>query len=149
MNLGTSALALLLEAWAAETLGINTYEHQPTVLSEALPLVICEIQTDRAAPREDQLEGFGAFEQTYIRARVAQLMLMVTPEPSWTATQSLYGYVDNLAESIGKDPTLGGRVPKTSRFFEASYTPPEVQHADGTVARAATFQMLVGETKGA
>lgn len=144
MNLTTEQLATALESWAAETLGINTVEHAPTRLSDVLPLVICEVKTDRRADRDDQLPGVATYQQTYVRARRADLLLMVSPDDSWAATQILYGYVDDLASAL-LEPTLGGRVHTASPYYEASYDPPEVQYADGTTARAATFSITIGE----
>lgn len=145
MNISTKLLASRLEAWAASVTGMNTYEHQPTSLAKALPLVICEIQTDARAAKVPNLPGLGQYEQALVRARLAELMLMVTPEPSWTASQALYDAVDALAESIPQDQTLGGRVHVASKLYEATYTPPEIQHQDGTVARVARFRVYVGE----
>lgn len=142
--LTTVELATELEQWAASVLNINTVEHAPTTLIEVLPLVICEVRGDRRADRDDQLPGVATYQQTYVRARRAELLLMVSPEDSWAATQVLYDYVDALGKAL-LDPTLGGRVPAASPYYEASYDPPEVQYADGTTARAATFSVTIGE----
>lgn len=145
MNLSTTDLALALEAWAAATCGFNTEEHQPTVLSEALPLVICEIKSDDRSERATQIPRLGPYEQTLVRMRTAELQLMVDPEPSWTASQGLYVAVDALAAALREDDTLGERVHMASKRYGASYDPPEIQHQDGTVARLARFTMYVGE----
>jgi hypothetical protein len=144
MNLTTTQLATALESWAAGVLTINTVEHAPTRLQEVLPLVICEVKGDRRADRDDQLPGIATYQQSYVRARRAELLLMVSPEDSWAATQTLYDYVDLLGAAL-LEPTLGGRVHTASPYYEASYDPPEVQYADGTTARAATFSLTIGE----
>ena len=143
-TLTTIELATKLEEWASATLGINTVEHAPTRLQDVLPLVICEVKGDRRADSDDQLPGVATYQQTYVRARRAELLLMVSPEDSWAATQALYDYVDALGKAL-LEPTLGGRVPTASPYYEASYDPPEVQYADGTTARAATFTVTIGE----
>lgn len=145
MNLGTTALAQAVEAWAAGVAGFNSEAHQPTVLAEALPLVICEIKGDARAERAPQIPGLGPYEQTLVRSRTAELLLMVPPEPSWTASQLLYDAVDLLAGALKADQTLGARVHMASKRYDASYDPPEIRHQDGTVARAARFVMYVGE----
>lgn len=145
MNIGTKDLALALEAWAAGVIGFNTEAHEPTSLAEALPIVICEVKDDVRAAKSSNLPGLGQYEQTLVRARTAELMLLHHPEPSWTASQNLYDAVDELAVSITRDPTLGQRVHVASKYYEASYDPPEIQYQDGTRARFATFRMFVGE----
>lgn len=145
MNLTTEQLATAMEAWAAEVLGINTVEHAPTNLLEVLPLVICEIKRDTRANSDADLPTVPGYQQTYVRARRAELLLMYNPENSWTATQALYSYVDDLGQAVLDDITLGGRVHRASPFYEASYDPPEVQYADGTTARAAVFAITIGE----
>lgn len=149
MNLGTEQLAVNMEEWAAAVLSINTVEHPPTSLSQALPLVVGEVLADRRSDREAKTPGIAPYQQVLVRARDVVLLLMVSPEPSWDATRALYGYVDELAESLRLDPTLGGRVHQASTLYEASYDPPEVEYQDGTVARAATFQLTVSELIGA
>lgn len=144
----TETLASSLEAWAADLLSINTVEHAPTSLSDALPLVVSEITNDSRASSQANLPAVGTYQQTHVRARIVRLLLMVTPEPSWDATKLLYGYVDTIGAEILRDPKLGGRVETTSPFYEASYDPPEVQYEDGTVARAATVTLTIGETTG-
>lgn len=141
----TKDLATSMESWAAEVLTFNTYEHQPNSIAKALPLVLCEIQDDERAASNAQLTEISNFQQALVRGRVAELLLMIDPEPTWTASQILYDAVDDLAESIRRDSTLGGRVYKASPFYTARYTPPEVRHADGTIARVATFRVTVGE----
>lgn len=145
MNLTTVQLATELEEWAAAVLSINTVEHAPTRLTEVLPLVICEIKADSRRDSDPEIPTIGNFQQTYVRARRADLLLMVDPTDSWVATQALYNYVDGLAQAILDDITLGGRVHRASPYYDATYDPPEVQYADGTTARAATFSMSIGE----
>jgi hypothetical protein len=145
MNVSTTALAQALETWAAGVTTFNSYPEQPTSISKALPLVICEIQDDTRTNKSVQIPGLGQYQQALVRARAAELLLCIDPEPSWTASQALYAAVDALAASITDDQTLGGVVMAASKFYDASYTPPEREFADGTVARAATFRMYIGE----
>lgn len=145
MNVSTKDLATALEAWASAVTDLNAEAHAPTRLSDAFPLVICEIKADVRTNKLSTLPGLGQYEQTLVRARTAELLLMVDPEPSWTASQGLYDYVDTLANEITRDQTLGGRVHVASKFYDASYDPPEAEYQDGTVARIATFRMYVGE----
>lgn len=145
MKLTTEQLATRVDQWAAEALGINTVEHEPDSLANALPLVVSAIKRDGRTSADPSLPGLGAYQQTYVRYRGVEMLLLVTPEPTWDATKLLYGYVDTLAESILRDRTLGGRVHTTSPLYEAGYDPPEVQYQDGTVARAATMTITIGE----
>lgn len=147
-NISTTDLALTLEDWAAEVTGFSHYAHMPTSILEALPLVICEIQRDLRGDRDVDLPQVSNFQQAYVRARRATLLLMCDPEPSWTSSQVLYDAVDLLAEALRTDSTLGGRVYQASPKYEAGYTPPEVEHADGTKTRVASFEVTVGELIG-
>lgn len=141
----TRDLALALEAWAAAVLDINTFPEDPNEISKAMPVVVCAIQSKVKAASVADLEDLGRFQQTYVKAWTAELMLMVAPEPVHDATQTLYDYTDDLEEAIRDDPTLGGRVHRAARPVQASFDPPEIQHQDGTIARVATFTMTVGE----
>ena len=145
MNLTTTQLADAVDAWVAETLAINTFNHQANRLSENLPLVVSSIQTDARAAANPAFPHLGNYQQTFVRTRVVEVLLLVEPEPSWDATQLLYGYVDTLAAAILRDDSLGGRVHTTSKLYDASYDPPEVEYSDGTVARAATMTLTIGE----
>lgn len=145
MNVSTKDLATRLETWAAGVTGFNSYPNQPTSIAKALPLVICEVQDDARTNKSAQIPGLGQYQQALVRARAAELLLCIDTEPSWTASQALYDAVDALADAITDDPTLGGQVMTASRFYDAGYTPPEREFADGTVARAATFRMYIGE----
>lgn len=150
----TKDVALACEQWAAATAAFNSYEHAPRELLEALPLVVSEVKGDRVVEAA-AAQGMGqlAYQQTYMRVWSVELLLLVqpgnTPEETWTATQTLSVAVDKLGAALrGPDKTLGGRVDVASPLYEASYDPPEVEYADGTVARAATFRMNVGELTG-
>jgi len=143
--MNTTDLAQSLEVWAADVTSFSHYEHAPTEIRKALPLVICEITGDSRTARNPNLPQLSGYQQAYVRSRVAELQLMVYPEDSWTASQALYEAVDLLGESLRADPTLGGRVYQASPFYEATYNPPEVEYADGTVARIARLQITVGE----
>lgn len=141
----TKDLATALEEWAAEVTGMSHYEHMPTSIQQALPLVIAEIQDDVQNETHIDLPELSGYQQALVRGRRAELLLMVHPEPSWTVSQILYDAVDDLGLSLRRDPRLGGRVYTASPFYTAGYTPPEVRHADGTIARVASFRMTVGE----
>lgn len=143
----TKDLATSLEQWAAENTVFEHYEHMPQSIDKALPLVICEIQDDSRRADNPDLPELSGFQQAYVRGRVAELLLMSDPETpdSWTASQVLYDAVDDLAVALRDDPTLGGRVKQASPYYTASYNPPVVQHADGTIARVARFRITVGE----
>lgn len=147
-NITTQNLALTLEDWASDVTGFSHYAHMPTSILEALPLVICEVQRDIRADREADLPQVSNFQQAYVRVRRATLLLMCDPEPAWTSSQVLYDAVDLLAEALRTDTTLGGRVYQASPKYEAGYTPPEVEHADGTKSRVASFDITVGELVG-
>lgn len=141
----TPQLSQNLEEWAAAVLGINAFDHMKDRLDEQIPLVICELQADRRGPTDPDLPGFASYQQTLVRARRAELLLMVAPEPSQTATDTLQGYIDQLGAALLSDATLGRRVTTASKFYDATYNPPLVRHADGTIARAARFRITVGE----
>lgn len=143
----TTDLATRLELWAASVVpALNTYPNQPPELGKALPIVICEVRRKRRSTSREMSKL--QYQQTAVRLWVVSLLLMVTPEPAWTASQALYGMVDDLEDALVKDSTLGGRVPTCEKDVEATFEPPEVQHADGTVARVATLQLTVGEQVG-
>ena len=143
----TKDLATALEQWVAEHTVFQHYEHMPEYISKALPLVICEIQDDSRRDDNSELPNLSGYQQAYVRGRVAELLLMSDPEDpdSWSASQVLYDAVDDLATALRDDPTLGGRVKQASAYYTASYSPPVVQHADGTIARRAAFRITVGE----
>ena len=145
MNISTKQLALNLEEWVAEVAGFNAEPNKPARLSDALPLVLCSIISDARVASSTQVPGLGQYEQALVRVRTADLLLMVSPEPDWTADQALYDAVDILAAAIPNDQSLGGRVHVASKYYETSYDPPEAEYQDGTVARIATFRMYVGE----
>lgn len=145
MNLTTIQLAEAVDEWVAATLTIHTYNHEVNTLREQLPIVVSSVQSDARQNSNQSFPHLGNYEQTYVRTRVVQVLLLVEPEPSWDATQLLYGYVDTLAAAILRDNTLGGRVHTTSQLYDASYDPPEVEYSDGTVARAATMTLTIGE----
>jgi hypothetical protein len=56
---------------------------------------------------------------------------------------------DALGDALNKDNTLGGRVKFASPDYDVSFSPPEFEYADGTIARAATMSIVVGEQRGA
>lgn len=141
----TQQVAEALEAWATDTVdGLSSYGHQPEELAKALPLVICEVKRNRVTKTDADLPG-GAYQQVNVRTWNASLMLLVSPDPTWTASTQLYAMVDALGAALRADSTLGGRVAMAAPVYDATYDPPEVEHSDGTVARMATFLFTVGE----
>lgn len=143
----TTDLMRACELWAASVIpALNTYDHEPPSLGEALPLVVADIKTDAVQDGASELPGVAAYQQTYVRARTVDLLILVSPEPAWTAAQVLYGYVDALGAALRKDQRLGNRVEAASPFYEATYDPPEVEWTDGTIARQVTFRISAGET---
>lgn len=142
--MNTAELALALEAWASSVVPeLNSYPERPAHIADALPLVICEVRVDRV--RHEGETGVFAFEQTNLRMREADLLLMVLPTDPWTDSQRLYNMVDALSQALRDDYSLGGRVVWASPEYDVSYDPPEMEHPDGTVARAATFRVTIGE----
>lgn len=142
----TKEIATAVEAWASSTVtGLNSYPAPPESLGEALPLVIAEVRNRRRRRTGEDREGFQQFQQTAARIWSVQLLILVDPNPEWTASQTLYDITDDLEEAIRKDSTLGGRIPFADSDLDVSFDPPEVEHADGTVARAATMTITIGE----
>lgn len=143
----TLTVAQGVEAWAASVVpALNTYDSPPEELDSALPLAIAEVVNDNVSSGDSKLPGMGAYQQTSLRFWEIDLVLLVTPEPRWTASHVLYGYVDELGKSLRKDPRLGGRVQAASPYYNASYDPPEVEYQDGTIARQVTIRLVVGTT---
>jgi len=143
----TKDIALQLEAWVADVTGFSSYPDEPRSIQKALPLVISEVLAQRVTmDPEPKLPGIGNYQQQILKVWEMQLMLMVDPTGNtWNASQALYDAIDALETSVKKDPTLSGRVYIASPLTDTSYDPPEVEHADGTVARQATFLITVGE----
>ncbi len=138
-----------VEAWAVATVpALSSYAHAPEQLSEALPMVLAEVQTDAVSDTEGQLPGMAKYQQTFIRAWSVDLIILSPPDPAWTASQALYGYVDALGAALLAEVVLDDNV-VMAQFYVASYDPPEVEYADGTVARQVTVRVTVGETIGA
>lgn len=143
----TLEVAQGVEAWASSVIPVlNTYASAPEELDKALPLAISEVINDNVSSDDGSLPGMGAYQQTNLRFWEIDLVLLVTPEPRWTASHVLYGYVDELGKSLRKDPRLGGRVEAASPYYNASYDPPEVEYQDGTIARQVTIRLVVGTT---
>lgn len=144
----TVEVARAVEEWAASVTGVtSSFDHPPEQLDRSLPIVIAEVQSKR---RERNPENFleRAYQQVSVRTWGVDLLLLVSPDPAWTASQSLYDYVDALEASLYADNTLGSRVGFADRLVDASFDPPEIEFTDGTVARLATFTMSVGEQVG-
>lgn len=137
-----------VESWAVATVpALSSYDHPPEELDQALPMVLAEVQTDSQQDAEAQLPGMAQYQQTLIRAWAIDLIILASPDPAWTASHALYGYVDALGLAILQGVVIGDNV-VMSQFYVANYDPPEVEYADGTVARQVTVRITVGETIG-
>lgn len=140
----TTELMQALEGWATDAIpGMQTFPDDPTSLDKPFPLVVADAKRERVVSSEPG--GFQQYEQTRLRIWSVELWLMVDPEEAWVAQQELYDYVEKLGLAMRRDKTLGGRVQFASPEYDASYEPSEVEYPDGTVARAATFRITVGE----
>lgn len=141
----TTDIAKACEEWAAEAAGLNSsFDYPPESLNKALPLVIAEVQRKVRNSRPPNFPN-RVFQHTTLRIWTVELTLLVSPDPAWTASQSLYTQIDSLEDALFQDATLGGRVAFAETEVDASFDPPEVEFTDGTVARQATFLMTVGE----
>jgi len=146
----TEEVAKAMEAWAAAVVPeLNTYEHAPREIRKALPLVLAEVQRKRKRKLGTDEANFQQyqFQQTSVNVWTVDLLIMVDPVDSWTASQVLYDMTDRLGDALGKDPTLDQRVSFASEDYEVSFDPPEFEYADGTIARVATFTATVGHQK--
>ena len=144
-----------VELWAVavtesveELVDLSSYDHPPDDLNEAMPLVICEVQRKMRSAKS-QAGGMSfqqtQYEQIAAKAWEVELMILVPPNPAWDASYRLYDYIDALGDALKRDATLGERVSFASKDYEASFDPPEVEYQDGTVARAATMTVHIGE----
>jgi hypothetical protein len=141
----TEEVARALEEWAAEAASLtSSFDYPPEELSKALPLVIAEVKRKQRqqAPQQFQQQ---TYQQATVRVWTAEVVLLVSPDPAWTASRSLYTLVDTLESALYVDPTLGDRVGFADKTIDASFDPPEIEFSDGTVCRQATFNMTVGE----
>lgn len=148
----TEQIALAVEAWAVSVIPeLNSYEHAPRSILQAMPLVIAEVQ--RKAHEElsvsEAVFQQHKFQQTSVNTWNVDLLVMVDPADPWNASKILYNMTDTLGDSIAHDPSLGQRVSFASGDYEVSFDPPEFEYADGTIARVATLSITVGEQKGA
>jgi hypothetical protein len=147
----TVEVAKAAEAWAVSVIDdLNSYEHAPRSILQAMPLVIAEVQ--RKQHREINVSGSGfqqySYQQTAVNEWNVDLLFLVDPSDAWNASQVLYQMTDKLGDALGKDLTLGQRVDFASGDYEISFDPPEFEYADGTIARAATMSIVIGEQKG-
>lgn len=146
--MNTLEVIQIVEAWAVETVpDLSSYDHPPEELDQALPMVLAEVITNAQADANQQLPGMAQYQHTFIRTWAIDLIVLISPDPAWTASHTLYGYVDALHDAVTEGVRLGDNV-VMSQFYTASYDPPEVQLNDGTVARQVTFRVTVGETIG-
>lgn len=147
--MNTLAMVQAVEAWAIATIpALTSYDYPPEELSTALPLVMCEVQADSTQDGDPKVPGMGEYQQTFLRAWEVDLIILASPDPAWTASHALYGYVDDLADALRRGVRLADSV-VLSQYYEASYNPPEVEFADGTQARQVTVTVTVGEVIGA
>ena len=151
MAKSTTDIAQAVEAWAAEVIpGLNHYDHAPRSLLQAMPLVLAEVQRkthQELSVNEATFQQY-QFQQTSVSIWNVNLMFLVDPSDAWNASQILYNMTDTLGDAISKDPTLGQRVSFASGDYEVSFDPPEFEYADGTIARAATMSIVVGDQRG-
>jgi hypothetical protein len=148
----TEEVAKAAEAWAASVIpDLNSYEHAPRSILQAMPLVIAEVQRKQHQEIDVSRSDFQqySFQQTAVNAWEVDLLFLVDPSDAWTASQVLYDMTDTLGDAIALDQTLGQRVSFASSDYEVSFDPPEFEYADGTIARVATMSIVVGEQKGA
>jgi hypothetical protein len=146
--MNTLEVVQAVEAWATTLIPeLSSYDHPPEALTEALPMVLAEVQVNALADASDQLPGVAQYQQTFIRTWSVNLVVLASPDPAWTASHALYGYVDALGDAIRQGVVLDDMV-IMSQFYTADYDPPEVEYADGTVARQVTVRITVGETLG-
>ena len=147
----TEQIAKAVEAWASSVIpDLNTYEHAPRNLLQALPIVLAEVQRKTHQElniTEGNFQQY-AYQQTSVNAWEVDLLFLVDPSDAWNASQILYQMTDTLGDAIASDPTLGQRVSFAAGDYEVSFDPPEFEYADGTIARAATMSIVVGEQKG-
>lgn len=143
----TPEIISAVEAWAAETVAeLNTYDYPPEDLGAAMPLAIAEVTGDALKVADENLLSKGQYQQTFLRVHSVDLVLLVNPNPAWTASAALYEMVDILTKALRRDSSLGNRVHGASPLYDASYEPPEVEYADGTVARQVTINLSIGTT---
>lgn len=148
MSMSTLDVVQAIEAWAVATVpALSSYDHPPEELTKALPMVLAEVQVNAQQDADAQLPGVAQFQQTLIRSWSINLVVLSSPDPAWTASHALYGYVDALGSAILRGVVLGDMV-VLSQFYVANYDPPEVEYADGTVARQVTVRVTAGETLG-
>lgn len=142
----TKVLLTKLEAWAEEAAsaeGVTAYPQEPPNYSDAFPLVAGAIQRDEEQESSRNFSEQG-YEQLHIQFVTVDLHVLTAPDPAWTADQLLYDIVDSLKAALRRDQSLNKRVEMASRLYEVTYDG-EVQTADGTVARMATFRITVGQ----
>lgn len=147
----TEEVAKAAEAWAVSKINnLNSYEHAPHSLTQAMPLVIAEVQRKRHQNLEVSESNFQQyqFQQTSVSIWDVDLLFLVDPADAWTASQTLYDMTDRLGDELSVDQTLGERVSFASEDYEVSFDPPEFEYADGTIARVATMTITVGHQKG-
>lgn len=138
-----------LEAWAVASVpALSAYDFPPEEITMALPLVIAEIQLGATANLDAAFPGFGQYQQTFLRTWVVDLTIFASPDPAWTASYALYGYVDALHAVITKGAQLQEGV-VLSQFYRANYNPPEAEYSDGTKMRQVTVTVTVAEMIGA
>lgn len=146
--MNTLEMIQAVEAWAVETApALSSYDHPPEELATALPMVLAEVQRDAQQDANTELPGMAQYQQTFLRAWTVNLIILASPDPAWTASHALYGYVDAIADAVRVGVVLNNLV-VMSQFYDANYDPPEVEYNDGTIARQVTVTITVGETIG-
>lgn len=147
----TTDIIQAVEVWAVGVVpSLSSFDHPPEELTSALPIVMAELQKKSTsdAPSSSTLPGMQQYQHTYLRVWEIDLIILSDPNPAWTASHALYGFVDALDEALLRGVVLGDNV-VLSQFHEASFDPPEIEYSDGTIARQVTFRITVGQPVGA
>lgn len=141
----TKDIRLAIEAWADSVVPeLNTFESPPEDLAAAFPLAVASNVRQKLVEREGQLPGaMQQYQQLGLTVWSMELFILVDPDPA-TADDALDAIVDQLAQALGRQRTLGGRVQIASPFYETD-KPGEMTHPSGVVGRVATFRFIVGE----
>lgn len=146
----TLSVIQAVESWAVTAApGLSSYDFPPEELTTALPMVLAEVQQEVVSDQADKIApGTPQYQQTYLRVWEIDLILLTSPDPAWTASHSLYDIVDALDLALRKGVVLDDNV-VMAQFHTTSFDPPEVEYADGTIARQATFSVTVAQPIGA
>ena len=146
----TLSVIQAVESWAATVVPeLSSYDSPPEELITSLPMVLAEVQHESVSDQANKTTpGVPQYQQTYLRVWEIDLILLTSPDPAWTASHALYDIVDALDLALRKGVVLDDNI-VMAQFHTTSFDPPEVEYADGTVARQATFSVTVAQPIGA